>query len=568
MHYAALATDYDGTIAHDGVVDPPTIAALERLRASGRRLVLVTGRELPDLARVMPRLDLFDRVVAENGALLYRPETRAERLLAEPPPPALVERLRAAGIVPLSVGRVIVATWEPNEARVLAAIHALGLEWQITFNKGAVMVLPAGISKQSGLRAALAELEIGPLNCAGVGDAENDLAMLDLCGAKVAVANALPSVRETADLVTQGARGEGVAELVDRVIATDLAEIDRASARRQVPLAAAEDGREMLRIAAHRETMLLAGVSGGGKTALTVGLLERVADAGFQFCVVDPEGDYDGMGQAVTEGTQTQPPVVGHAIELLRKTGASVTINLLGLTLRDRPAFLASLVPELLRLRARTGRPDFVVIEEAHHLLPRDADPAGTVLPPDVEGVLFVTVHPQSVARRVLDCAGRILAVGPEPGDALDTFCRAAGLPEPRVAGELETGLLLTLSRDDPVPRRLRVIPGAALHRRHVRKYAEGTLPEDRSFFFHGPDGRLNLRATNLDTFLQLGDGIDEPSWEFHRRRGDYSRWIGLAIKDADLAREIAAVEQDASPPAAARAALRQAIERRYTLPA
>lgn len=213
------------------------------------------------------------------------------------------------------------------------------------------------------------------------------------------------------------------------------------------------------------------------------------------------------------------------------------------------------------------------MIDEAHHLLPQQADPAGTVLPPDLQGVLFVTVHPQSVAPRVLGAVGRVLAVGTEPGTALDAFCRAAGLPEPRVAGELETGevetgLLLTLSRDDPAPRRLRVIPGAALHRRHVRKYAEGTLPEDRSFFFHGPDGRLNLRATNLDTFLQLGDGIDEASWEFHRRRGDYSRWVGLAIKDADLAREISAVEQDASPPAEARAALREAIERRYTLPA
>ena len=109
MHYAAFATDYDGTIAHDGVVDPPTIAALERLRASGRRLILVTGRELNDLFRVLPQIDLFDRVVAENGAVLYRPDTKAERNLAEPPPPRFAQRLREAGVDPLSVGRVIVA---------------------------------------------------------------------------------------------------------------------------------------------------------------------------------------------------------------------------------------------------------------------------------------------------------------------------------------------------------------------------------------------------------------------------------------------------------------------------
>jgi HAD superfamily hydrolase (TIGR01484 family) len=79
MHYAALATDYDGTIAHDGVVDAPTIAALEKLKAAQRRLILVTGRELDDLARVCDRLDLFDRIVAENGALLYGPATREEQ---------------------------------------------------------------------------------------------------------------------------------------------------------------------------------------------------------------------------------------------------------------------------------------------------------------------------------------------------------------------------------------------------------------------------------------------------------------------------------------------------------
>lgn len=49
MRYVALATDYDGTLAHHGVVDGPTLEALRRLKESGRRLVLVTGRELPEL---------------------------------------------------------------------------------------------------------------------------------------------------------------------------------------------------------------------------------------------------------------------------------------------------------------------------------------------------------------------------------------------------------------------------------------------------------------------------------------------------------------------------------------
>src|SRR5262245_54271221 len=205
MRFLVLASDYDGTLAAHGAVSASTIAALERLRASGRKLVLVTGRELEDLFSVFPQYALFDRIVAENGALLYRPETREEKLLGEPPPAALLERLRARGVDPLAVGRVIVATREPNEHAVLESIHELGLQHQMIFNKGAVMVLPAGVNKATGLRAALAELSVSAHNAVGVGDAENDHALLAECELGVAVANALPTLKERADFVTNGA---------------------------------------------------------------------------------------------------------------------------------------------------------------------------------------------------------------------------------------------------------------------------------------------------------------------------------------------------------------------------
>ena len=146
MRYLALAIDYDGTLAHHGHVDEPTLAALGKLRESGRKLILVTGRELGDLLRVFPRIDLFDRIVAENGALLYRPEIREEKPLAESPPEAFVAELRRRGVSPISVGRSIVATWEPHQNTVLDVIHKLGLEWHVIFNKGAVMVLPSGMN--------------------------------------------------------------------------------------------------------------------------------------------------------------------------------------------------------------------------------------------------------------------------------------------------------------------------------------------------------------------------------------------------------------------------------------
>jgi hydroxymethylpyrimidine pyrophosphatase-like HAD family hydrolase len=233
MRFHALAADYDGTIAHHGKVDEATIAALERLRESGRKLVLVSGRELSDLLTVFDRLDLFHLAVLENGATIYDPVTRDTRVLADPPPPKFAETLRARGVWPLSVGKVVVATFEPHERTVLDTIREFGLELQVIFNKGAVMVLPTGVNKATGLTAALAELGLSAHNVVGVGDAENDLAFFRVCGCSAAVANALPAVKEAADVVTRSDHGAGVAELIDDLLTGALSD-SGALARRRI----------------------------------------------------------------------------------------------------------------------------------------------------------------------------------------------------------------------------------------------------------------------------------------------------------------------------------------------
>ena len=218
MRHAALATDYDGTLATGGAVDEATWAAVDRLRASGRRLVLVTGRELEELFEVCPGIDRFDRVVAENGALLYRPADRSVEALGPRPPDAFVRALVDRGVGPIATGRVIVATWEPHRMAVEDAIRATGLDLRVIPNKRALMVLPPGIDKGSGLARALAELGLAPLDAVGVGDAENDEPLLWACGLGVAVANALPGLKAAAGLVTGADRGAGVAELIGRIL--------------------------------------------------------------------------------------------------------------------------------------------------------------------------------------------------------------------------------------------------------------------------------------------------------------------------------------------------------------
>jgi HAD superfamily hydrolase (TIGR01484 family) len=218
MSYKALATDYDGTIATEGKVDRLTISALQRWQSTGRSLIMVTGRRLDNLYEVFPEAQIFDCIVAENGALLSYPHRGETVLLGESPPQSLIEALQQRQVKPLKVGRGIVSTVIPHDRTAIEAIEELGLSWQISYNKGAVMLLAAGVDKNSGLKFALKQMNLKAAEVVGVGDAENDLPLLQLCGLSVAVNNALPIVKDNTDWVMTKNRGRGVVELIDRLI--------------------------------------------------------------------------------------------------------------------------------------------------------------------------------------------------------------------------------------------------------------------------------------------------------------------------------------------------------------
>ena len=551
VRYLALATDYDGTLAFQGTVREETFAAVQRLRKSGRKPLLVTGRELEDLQRVCPRLDLFDRVVAENGALLYRPQTREEVVLAEAPPPELAERLRARSI-PISTGRVIVAMREPHQLEAVEVIRELGLELQVIFNKGAVMLLPSGVNKQTGLAVALRELGLSQRNTVSIGDAENDHAMLAASECGVAVANALDALKERADFVTRGARGEGVEELIQLMVHDDLRSV--VVARHALLLGMRRDGTEV-HIAPAGRRVLVAGPSGSGKTTAATGFLERIMGAGYQVCIIDPEGDYEGFDGVVGIGTGERAPSVEEVLELLQKPEVNAGVNLLGVSVQERPAFFAALLPRLQEMRSRVGRPHWIVIDEAHHLFPASWKPAPLTVPRELGGVLLVTVHPESISPAMMEAIDTVLAVGDAPERTLRRF---GGAPPV----ELEDGEVLAWSNGQIEP--LRLVPGKAQHLRHRRKYAEGDVHE-KAFVFRGPQGKLSLRAQNLSMFLQMAFGVDEDTWIHHLRHRDYSRWFRDAIKDEELAEEAADIERRHPPHS--REKMREAIEKRYTLP-
>jgi len=563
MRYLALVTDYDSTLASDGQVADATRDALARLRASGRRAILVSGRTLDDLLRVCSCSNLFDYVVAENGAVVYDPRSRDVTLLGEPPSDRFVAALRRRGVQPLEVGNVIVATHAPQEARVMEAIREVGLELQVIFNRQAVMVLPAGINKASGMKLALRHLGMSPHEAVAVGDAENDHSLLQLAECPVAVANAVDSIKAVAAFVTAGEAGAGVVELIDELIANDLEPVDVRLTRRHVALGTRLDGATVW-LPPYGNNVLVAGPSGSGKSTLATGLIERFAEHLYQLCVIDPEGDYVNLQTLVTIGDQHHAPGVAEIMAVLRDPYVHANVSLLGIALADRPAYFADLLPHLLAMRVRTGRPHWLLIDEAHHLLPQ----GWGHVPPRFRECVFVTVHPERLTPSILAWMDVIIAVGPSPDKTLGEFAAATGRAPVEFSGAHEQDQAICWfvhSAEAPFP--IHAIPGQAERIRHRRKYAEGDVRYN-SFYFRGPTGKHNLKAQNLNVFCQIARGIGEETWLFHLRRNDYSRWMRDVIKNEGLAAAVEDIERRVDlDPAQTRVLVCAAIEARYTLP-
>lgn len=563
MYFRALAADYDGTLAHHGAMDKDTVEALRRLRRSGRQIVLVTGREMSELRHVVPDLKLFNKVVAENGGVLYDPGTFEEMPLAPSPPTALVQKLLEHGVEPVSVGHTIIATWQPHESAVLAAIVELGLDHQIIFNKGAVMVLPAGVNKASGLMAALRDLGLSRSNVVGVGDAENDRAFLFDCGASAAVANALSSIRDACDIKLKSDHGAGVCELVDRILEEDFRLLP--SARLGVCLGVDTDGSQAW--LTPQESLLIVGGSGSGKSWFATVLVERMMDKDFDVCLLDPEGEYENLDRMVAIGDEAQAGSTDEALRLLSQ-GMNVALGTVAINLEQRRYLFELLLPRVEKLRETTGRPHWVVVDEAHHYLPSSCNSAGEVLVRAHGGLVLATIDPDWLPRSVVDTVDHVMAFG---STAFDLVGRCGGpsnssrYSQPRLA--VDEALLWSRASPDGL-RRLRIECPHHRHERHKGKYAIGDVGEAHSFYFGwSPDGHLT-KARNLAEFISEANLLPEEIWLRHLRAGDFSAWFLHVIRDDELARRADEIAANAKAGAKeSREQIATAIRDRYAIP-
>src|SRR5215471_3246449 len=550
MWYQALACDFDGTLATRDRLDPDATAALIRAREAGLRLMVVTGRPFFELLRVCERLDLFDAVVAENGAVIYFPDSGTVRDQGPPPPHRLASELDRRG-VSYQVGRVIMATARGDEALVGEALTAAGVTRDLIYNRDSLMLLPPGVSKGNGVERVLATLGLSFHDVLGIGDAENDLDLFRACGWSGCPGDAVESVRRQADWVFPGRDGKAVAAAIVGPILHGQLPVHR-SPRHRIGIGWVIESSELVAIPARGVNVLITGDPLSGKSWLAGALVERLVEARYAVCILDPEGDYWALARlsgAQSVEIHDEAAMVQSLSRFERDPSACLVADLSLAPRERRPSIVGAALEAIRELRRRRGRPHWVVIDEAHEAL-REGGVTDQVAGMEDKGFVLATYRPARLRASVMAAldvfiVGRTSALdqaaslgarlGPELG-------RRASAVVPR----LPSGEFLVVQPDQAgewIPLTFMAPPRQTAHVRHHQKYADTCVPPDRRFFFRRPDGGVVAAADSLDSFRRAVLEVDEATLAHHVNHGDFSRWVSDVFSDRELARQLRKME-------------------------
>ena len=550
-YFRAVAVDFDGTLAGDGRPDAAVLAALDEVRARGVRVLLVTGRILAELHETFPDVDgHVDAVVGENGAVLATPA--GTRRVAPPVPEELAAALTARD-VSCRHGLVLVACGGDVEHVVLDEVRRLGLDCQLVRNRSELMVLPAGVSKGTGLVEALDELGLSAHNTIAVGDAENDHSLLEVAEIGVAVDNAVESLKHHADLVLDLPDGAGVAELLRGPLVSGRER--RCPGRWRVTLGHDEEGRAV-DLPASQLNVLVAGGTGEGKSYVAGLIAEQLIGLGYTLVVVDPEGDHAGLGRlrgVLVTGGDTYLLPAAEVTSLIRHRGLSVVVDLSCLDMDAQARYLREVPVEIEAQRRTTGLPQWVIFDEADRTVGRQGL-ALAVFDHAEKGHCLVTWRPQDLSADALAGIDAVVALtSPRPAGALvDITAAVADAHRATIADLLtgEPGAAVLAHRGRPgAPVAFGLAPRATSHLRHEHKYGHRGVPPERRFYFHAAvgaaTGAVAANLTDLEAELSRSD---RAVLRHHCTRGDISRWIDHVLHDPGLAVTVAAAEATIHP--------------------
>ena len=567
--FQAIAVDYDGTLTRSDRPTPDVLAAIREQRERGRVVVLVTGRILSALRAVFPEVDEeFDAIVAENGAVLS--DDDGVRDLTPPVDPALAQRL-AHRDVSVRQGRVLLACDAQHDQAVIEEIVRLELGCQLVHNRAALMVLPNGVTKGTGLMQALGNLGISRHSTLAVGDAENDHHLLEVCELGVAVGNAVEALKRRADVVLDAPDGAGVAELLRGPLVSG----ERWVAPSNSALTLGHDDRgNEVQLPASQLNVLLVGASCSGKSYLIGSLVEQLVRLDYSVLVLDREGDHRSLaerrGILGVGGREPLPPPTQLA-DLLRHRFGSVVVDLSTLGEQAQRAYVEAIAPVLLAQRAVTGLPHWLFFDEAHELLAGQAGWAEQLEAGD-HGYGCSSYRPEALPAVVSRaCDVLVVTAGGTNGRAESQRYAAtvAGWSEDRLAALLgdQRGRAVLIDPSGGVaPRAFTVGERSSGHVRHWHKYIDGELPEPLRFYFtEVGDGPV---ASNLREFHRHLGVCSVDALEAHARRHDLSRWLREVMQDEDLAEVISDAEHELRTDRLRaedfRGAVRTAIEAQY----
>jgi hydroxymethylpyrimidine pyrophosphatase-like HAD family hydrolase len=552
VFFKALACDFDGTLASDDRIGPAVRDALERAGKARLRLILVTGRTFFELTRVCDCIELFDAVVAENGAVIYYPGSAMIRDQGPPVPNRLLGELDRRGIY-YQVGRVIVGIARGDETGVKEALAAAGVTRDLIYNRAALMLLPAGVSKGSGMQHVLRFLGLSPHDVLALGDAENDLPLFDACGFSGCPGDSLPAVRERVDWVFPGAHGDGIAAAITEQILQDRLAVEQ-SPRHRVPVGWVAATSEPVTIPARGVNVLIHGDPHSGKSWLAGALVERLVGARYAVCVIDPEGDYRVLARlrGVTWIEIQAPKDVDRALDgLVRAPSASAVLDLSLLPHAAKVALIERALRRIRVIRRLVGRPHWVLIDEAHYSL-HDEGVSADALGLEDRGFCFVTYRPSWLRGPVARAVNVFILARTTGSEELGILGAAlpAALGEGGALSEtlsrLPRGEFLLVQRD--ANRHLSALtfvaaPRQTVHVRHLMKYIDACVPPGREFLFRSADGHVRGAADSLQSFRRVVATTPDEVLAHHAGRGDFSRWVRDMFADAELARQMRKIE-------------------------
>ncbi len=549
MKLRVLALDYDGTIATNGTLHDEVKAAIAEVRARGIVVLLATGRMLSDLRVLLGDLELFDAVVAENGAVLALPKLGRTFAFAAAPQEALLEYLRMRGMHPRQ-GSCVVELPASDARPALDAVRALQLPVSLQFNRDRLMLLPQAVSKATGLREALRMLRLSAHNAIAVGDAENDHELLAACEVGYAVAWGSPALQAVADGLVIGDGPQAIAGWIRRITATGTIHT-APSGRRRIVVGRHEDG-SLATIPARGQNILIAGGVSSGKSSLAGLLCERWLSLRYTLCLFDAEGDYgelESLPGVLLLGADGRLPEVQDLVRVMRHADVSVVVDLVRQPLEEKRRFVRSALPALFAMRRDSGLPHRVVLDEAHYFL-CPGSCAVMAATPDT-GLLAVSYRVRELDSRVLQSMGTVMSTrdtDPESARALRALCGGKGSDEQWASMLLEIppdGAVLMPSRDDPVrePRPFRASLRQTQHVRHRHKYMDAPIQAGHEFRFTFADGTVGSVARSLQELVDVLGSVATERIAAHIRRGDLSRWIREILRDDVLANAVAGME-------------------------